>query len=139
MVPDCVPGVMDHWKILSLEMTSMEKGRPWPYLSVCAASSHDMAPVRMQHEGKIGPDGVRDILAAHFHSASMLSIHPIQDYLAIDEATARVDWENERVNNPADPNHHWRYRLHMPLEQLSAPISENMTKKVIALLKESNR
>ena len=49
MVPDCVPGVMDHWKILSLEMTQMDKGHGWPTLSVCATSSHDMSTLRMQN------------------------------------------------------------------------------------------
>ena len=25
---------------------------------------------------------------------------------------------DERINNPANPKHYWRYRMHLPLEQL---------------------
>ena len=139
MVPDCVPGVMDHWKILSLEMTSMEKGRPWPYLSVCATSSHDMESLRMQRQGNLSTDECRGILAAHFHSACMLAIHPLQDYLALDENLRRKDWQNERVNDPADPNNHWCYRVHMPLEELLSEKGDALVGKVQGLLKESNR
>lgn len=139
MVPDCVPGVMDHWKILSLEMTNMEKGRPWPYLSVCASSSHDMEPLRLQYKGKVNEFYIRNILAAHFHSASMLAIHPLQDYLALDPSLARKDWQNERVNDPANPNNHWCYRVHLPLEELNTEKAANLNTVVKALLKESNR
>ncbi|MBQ0006686.1 MAG: 4-alpha-glucanotransferase, partial [Alistipes sp.] len=51
MVPDCVPTVMEHEKILSLKMKGMEQEGDWKYLSVCATSSHDMDTLRMQsHE-----------------------------------------------------------------------------------------
>ena len=48
MVPDCVPGVMNHERILSLRMRGMEAEGPWKELSVCATSSHDMETLRMQ-------------------------------------------------------------------------------------------
>lgn len=48
MVPDCVPGVMDKEKVLSLKMRGMEAEGEWKYLSVCATSSHDMETLRMQ-------------------------------------------------------------------------------------------
>ena len=139
MVPDCVPGVMDHWKILSLEMVGMEKGRDWPYFSVCATSSHDMASLRMQRDGNLSTEECRNILADHFHSACMLAIHPLQDYLALDEGLRREDWQNERVNDPANPDNHWAYRVHFPLEQLMDKKADALTEKVKALLRESNR
>lgn len=87
MVPDCVPGVMDHWKILSLEMANMDKGHPWPALSVCATSSHDMPTLRMQHA----------------------EAHGGEDLAPVDA---------ERINQPADPDNHWRYRVHLDLRTL---------------------
>jgi 4-alpha-glucanotransferase len=30
----------------------------------------------------------------------------------------REDPSEERINNPANPNHYWNYRMHIPLEQL---------------------
>ncbi len=139
MVPDCVPGVMDHWKILSLEMVNMEKGRPWPYFSVCASSSHDMMPLRMERKGNLSCEECRNILAAHFHSASMLAIHPIQDYFALDGNFRREDWQNERVNDPSNPENHWAYRVHVPLEELVSERASGLNEVVKSLLKESNR
>lgn len=138
MVPDCVPGVMDHWKILTLEMTSMEKGRPWPYFSVCATSSHDMETLRMQH-GELTPEETIEILKAHLNSASMLAIFPLQDYLALDPVLRREDYTQERVNNPADPDHHWRYRVHLNLATLCKPAAKALNDKVAGIIRESGR
>ena len=123
MVPDCVPGVMNQLGILSLEMTMMEKGRPWPSLSVCATSSHDSATLRMQyaesHGGKDMPASeVKGSLQWHMNSDSMLAIFPLQDYLAMDESLRLKDFAAERINEPANPAHHWCYRVHFNLEKL---------------------
>ena len=141
MVPDCVPGVMDHESILSLEMANMDKGRPWPYLSVCATSSHDMATLRMQHaeegKGDLHPWEVRRILWDHLDSASMLAIFPLQDWVAMDPVLRREDFKNERINQPADSNHHWRYRFHRNIEDLMT--SPRFLSEIRALLKDSRR
>ena len=141
MVPDCVPGVMADERILSLEMACMDKGRPWPYLSVCATSSHDMSTLRMQHaeKGEGDPAGwqVRRILWNHLDSASMLAIFPLQDWVALDESVRRPDFEAERINQPADPHHHWRYRFHRDLRDLLSSGELNAT--IEGLLKDSGR
>lgn len=141
MVPDCVPGVMEHETILSLEMTTMDKGRPWPYLAVCATSSHDMATLRMQHAEKSGSDAepweVRRILWDHLSSAPMLAIFPLQDWVALDAKLRRSDYQNERINEPADPNHHWRYRMHIDAAELAKASKLNV--EIIGMLKDSNR
>ena len=130
MVPDCVNDVMADQRILSLEMSTMEKGRPWPYLSVCATSSHDMETVRMRHAldnggADMAVEEVRSLLDAHLTSASMLAIFPIQDYVALDEGFRRKDFMNERINQPADAHHHWRYRIHFDLKELLSADSLN--------------
>ena len=142
MVPDCVYDVMADQRILSLEMSTMEKGRPWPYLSVCATSSHDMETVRMRyaldHGGEDMPvEQVKALLNAHLTSASMLAIFPIQDYVALDEGFRRKDFMNERINQPADPHHHWRYRIHFNLKELLS--ADSLNSAVTAILKESGR
>jgi len=141
MVPDCVPGVMEHETILSLEMSNMDKGRPWPYLAVCASSSHDMATLRMQHAEEKGADmepwEVRRALWAHLESAPMLAIFPLQDWVALDGKLRRKDYENERINQPADPNHHWRFRMHLDAAELLKASSLNV--EIIGMLKDSNR
>ena len=143
MVPDCVPGVMDHWKILSLEMTQMDKGHGWPTLSVCATSSHDMSTLRMQNaeagKGDMAPWEVKRILWNHLNSRSMLAIFPLQDWVALDENLRRKDFMEERVNQPADPNHHWRFRFHLPISELTSKKASELNVQIEGLLKDSGR
>ena len=141
MVPDCVPGVMEHESILSLEMSNMDKGRPWPALAVCASSSHDMATLRMQfaeeHGRDMEPWEVRRALWNHLNSAPMLAIFPLQDWVALDGNLRRKDYENERINQPADPNHHWRWRFHRNMAELNGATALNT--EITGMLKDSGR
>ena len=137
MIPDCVPQVMEHERILSLEMPMMEKGRHWPYLSVCTTSSHDMDTLRMQQEGDRSPNECRQILRGVLASASILAILPLQDWLSLDGEHRRADAQAERINQPADPHHHWRYRLHFNVEELRSLTALNA--EISALLADSRR
>ena len=141
MVPDCVEGVMAHETILSLEMANMDKGRPWPELAVCATSSHDMATLRMQFSEENGRDmepwEVRRTIWGHLDSAPMLAIFPLQDWIALDGGLRRKDFMNERINQPADPAHHWRYRMHISLETLRD--ATGLCTEITGLIKDSRR
>ena len=118
MVPDCLPGVMEHEKILSLKMRGYDG--PTRTLSVCATSSHDTATLRMTCPEDPSPETVRGMLAEVLAYPSMLAIFPIQDWLALSGELRNPD-RNERINEPADPHHHWRWRLHLDLSVLSYP------------------
>ncbi|MEL7147751.1 MAG: 4-alpha-glucanotransferase, partial [Bacteroidota bacterium] len=148
MVPDCVPGVMDHLKILSLAIQRMPNDSSkefWhpadtPYFSVCSTSSHDMSTIRgwweedrdaiqRFYENILGhhqqqapyfcePDVAKDIIVQHLFSPSMWAIFPIQDLLATDGNLRRESPDDERINVPANPQHYWRYRLHLTTEDL---------------------
>ena len=137
MVPDCVPGVMDHEKILSLEMQRMEKGRPWPYLSVVATSSHDMTSIRLWNSNDKTPEECRNILKAHLDACSMLAIFPLQDWLSMDGSLRWPNPAEERINDPADPDNRWCWRMHLTTGQLldNAAFCE----EVAALVKGSGR
>lgn len=137
MVPDCVSGVMEHERILSLEMSMMDKGRPWPYLSVCATSSHDMATVRMQQVEDPEPWECKQILWSYLESASMLAVFPLQDWLALDGKVRLKDRMAERINCPENPHHHWRYRMHIGVEKLAS--CKGMNLDIEGLLKDSGR
>lgn len=137
MVPDCVPGVMDKERILSLRMRGMDCKGEWKSLSVCATSSHDMETLRMQCETDPEPSEVRGMLADYLASPSMLAIFPLQDWLALDKDIRRPDRNEERVNQPADPRHHWRFRLHLDIDTLSAETALN--NQILSLLQESHR
>ena len=147
MVPACVPEVMNELGILSLEVQRMPKnprlefGIPdaYPYLSVATPSSHDTSTIRGWWEEDPGktrkfyndllgnpgeppeectPEIVRQVILQHLHSPSMWCVFPIQDLLGMDEKLRLADPHAERINQPANPNHYWRYRLHVSLEEL---------------------
>ncbi len=147
MIPDCVPGVLEQLQILSLEIQRMPKTpaaefadtRAYPYRSVCATSTHDMSGLRLWWEedpdrsgrlaGKVlGESGPAPPKAAagrgekfgrmHLDSPSMLCILPLQDWLATDAELRRADPSGERINDPSNPRHYWRYRMHLSLERL---------------------
>ena len=137
MIPQCVHEVMNHERILTLEMPQMQKGRPWPYLSVCATSSHDLETLRMQKEDDRTPQECEAILRENLNTVSMLAIFPIQDWLSIDAGLRREDFMSERINYPADPQNRWKYRLHINLEDLARETV--FANRVAELIKSSNR
>lgn len=147
MVPACVPVVMNELGILSLEVQRMPKdskktfGHPadYPYLSVATPSSHDTSTLRGWWEenaaksqkfyneilGQHGlaphnctPEIVRQIIVQHLYSPSMWAVFPLQDLLGTDEKLRMENPHAERINNPGNPNHYWRYRMHLNLEDL---------------------
>ena len=147
MVPGCVPEVMNQLGILSLEIQRMPKQsdveffnpEKAPYLSVVTPSTHDMSTVRgwwqenretTQHfyNSVLGQSGEapyycepwinRAIILQHLFSPAMWSIFQIQDLLGISGELRRASPQDERINIPANPQHYWRYRMHLNLEQL---------------------
>lgn len=147
MIPDCVPAVMSQLQILSLEIQRMPKdpkvefGNPYnyPFLSVCTTSTHDMGGIRQwweenrdktQHfyNSMLGQEGAAPyyaepwlcdiIVSQHLESPSMLTILPWQDWMSIDGKLRRENPGDEQINVPANPKHYWRYRMHIPVEQL---------------------
>ena len=149
LVPSCVPNVMYQLGMLSLEVQRMPKANhktffhpnDAPYLSVVTPSSHDTSTIRgwweedrsktqqfYNHEiGQWGEAPLhceawinKAILLQHLYSPAMWAIFQLQDYLGVDESIRRSDPNEERINVPANPNHYWRYRMHLNLEDMIA-------------------
>jgi 4-alpha-glucanotransferase len=147
MVPHSVPEVMQQLGILSLEIQRMPKNpqteffhpKDAPYLSVITPSSHDMSTIRGWWEESrertqrffnevLGESGDapffcepwvnRAIVLQHLYSPAMWSIFQLQDLLGMNDELRRQDPHEERINQPANPNHFWNYRMHLNLEQL---------------------
>ena len=149
MVPASVPGVMRQLGILGLNIQRMpgspdvEFGRPSdaPYLSVVTTGSHDMPVLRawweqdhvrsqryfettLGHWRQLAPYYcepwvVREVLAQHLHSPAMWAIFPLQDLLGMDAHLRRPNPHDEYINDPGNPQNFWKYRLHLPLEELA--------------------
>ena len=157
MIPDCVPEVMSKLQILSLEIQRMPKdpksefGDTWhyPYFSVCTTSTHDMPGIRAWWESDqaqsqrffnnvLGEHGQAPFYAepwicdkivwSHLASPSMLCILPLQDWLSTDGELRRQNPNEEQINEPSNPTHYWRYRMHMTAEALLA--SETFNNKI---------
>lgn len=166
MIPACVPEVMKHLNIISLEIQTMPKdpsqtfGNPawYPYSCVCTTSTHDMNPIRAWWEEdhhttqkyynealgcqgiapeKCGPWICRNILEQHLWSPAMLVILPLQDWLSIDPGLRRENPADERINVPAICPYYWRYRMHITLDQLLEADAFNAD--VAAMVKNSGR
>ncbi len=147
MVPHCVPDVMQRLGILSLEIQRMPKKSTTeffhpndaPYMSVVTPSTHDMSTIRgwWQEDrvktqrfyntimGRYGeapyfcePWVNKEIVVEHLYCPAMWSIFQLQDLMGINEKIRRQNPEDERINVPANPNHYWRYRMHLTLEDL---------------------
>jgi len=63
----------------------------------------------------------------HLNSPAMWSVFQIQDILGIDNSLRRENPNDERINIPANPQHYWRYRMHISLEALIASTAFNET------------
>ncbi len=164
MIPDCVASVMEELKILSLEIqrmpksTSVEFGDPkhYPYLCVCTTSTHDMNPIRAWWEEDREVSGrfyhlycggeapwfcepwlCEKIVKDHLESPAMLTILPLQDWLSIDGDLRVSDPHSERINVPANSRHYWRYRLHLPIEDLCR--ADAFNSRLIGLIFHSGR
>ncbi|MDQ2794452.1 MAG: 4-alpha-glucanotransferase [Bacteroidota bacterium] len=148
MVPASVPGVMKELGMLGLNVQRMpanpetEFSHPndAAYLSVVTPSSHDTSTIRgwweedrvrtqrffetiLGHWREVAPFYcepwvAREILVQHLHSPAMWAIFPLQDLLAIDGQLRRANPHDEQINVPGNPTHFWKYRLHLPLEEL---------------------
>lgn len=147
MVPSCVPSVMKELNILSLEIENMPKdfgndfGNPYAYpqMSVCTISSHDTHTLRgwweddpnraqryynnVLHLWDKAPEQLPGwmaemAIARNLGSSSALCILTLQDWLGIDERLRNPDARSERINEPANPRHYWRWRMHLNLEDL---------------------
>ena len=162
MVPTCVAWVMEKLRILSLEVQSMPKASNTAftclsdsaYRSVCTPTTHDMPTLRqwwdedsgraqcyyntVLHRGGAAPHPLpgwlaHDILAHQLESPSMLCVLSIQDWMAIDEKLRLPDAMAERINIPSDPQHYWRYRMHVNLDDLlhNDDFKENVSELVL--------
>lgn len=147
MVPHCVPDVMQQLGILSLEIQRMPKKsgaeffhpKDAPYLSVVTPASHDMSTIRgwweedsfktrrfynqlLNHKGDAPeycePAINKEIVVQQLYSPAMWCVFQLQDLMGISALIRRKNPEEERINNPSDPEHYWNYRMHINLEDL---------------------
>ena len=166
MLPNCVAPVLDQLRILTLEIQSMPKQNGFefahldgnPYRSVATFATHDMSPLRLwweenpertqryfvtmlQKQGR-APEHLpahlaEEIIARHLYSPSMLCMLGIQDWLAMDGELRYKNPREERINVPSDSYNHWKYRMHLTIEQLLG--ADKYNNKVRTMITRSKR
>ncbi|XP_039000486.1 4-alpha-glucanotransferase DPE2-like [Hibiscus syriacus] len=147
LIPACVHPVMQELGLIGLRIQRMpsdpdlEFGIPshYSYMTVCAPSCHDCSTLRAWWEedeerrrrffnsvmgcdgfppDQCVPDVVHFVIRQHAEAPSMWAIFPLQDLLALkDKYTTRPAAE-ETINDPTNPKHYWRYRVHVTMESL---------------------
>ncbi|KAG6552731.1 hypothetical protein Mapa_005678 [Marchantia paleacea] len=161
MVPACVAPVLEELGLLGLRIQRMpsepgqEFGIPaeYDYMTVCAASCHDCSTLRAWWEEDEGRRAryfknvlsysdtppancdarvAHSILQQHLDSPSVWSIFPIQDYMALKEEYAKRPAKEETINDPTNPKHYWRFRLHVTMEEILQDLD------LIATIREMN-
>ncbi|XP_057505875.1 4-alpha-glucanotransferase DPE2 [Actinidia eriantha] len=147
LVPSCVYPVMQELGLIGLRIQRMpsepglEFGIPsqYSYMSVCAPSCHDCSTLRAWWEEDeerrcrffktvAGSDGLPPsqcvpeiayfVLRQHVEAPSMWAIFPLQDLLALKEEYTTRPAAEETINDPTNPKHYWRFRVHVTLESL---------------------
>ena len=167
MIPNCVPQVLKEIDLLTLEIQRMSKNpeteflqaADTPYYSVNSPSTHDMSPVRLwwqeskkayiqrfyneelKHYGA-APDIcsieiLEQIIQQHLDLPSMWTVLPISDILGMDEQLQHPNPLVERINEPSNPQHYWRYRMHISMEELID--NERFGRKLNDMITKSGR
>ena len=60
----------------------------------------------------------RAVIGQHLASPSVLAVFPLQDLMALSQRYCGRPAEEESINNPTVAKHYWRWRSHVPLEDL---------------------
>lgn len=166
MVPEMVGPLLHELEILTLQVQRMParinqhfaNPSKAPYLSVVMPSTHDMSPLRawwqeahvnrelFWHE-QLGMTGSisqsmnetlsQAIIASHLQSPAMWAIFLLQDLFAFQSDLTNSDPNGERINDPANPNHVWDYRMHISIENLQQHVA--FKNKLQSLLQQTQR
>lgn len=166
MVPDFTEEVLHSLDIISLQVQQMPKDinsmfsdtTNANYESVVMPATHDMQPIRLWWEKNknlaqvfynnvLNEQGVapyfcepwvcKKIIEAHLQSPAMWSIFLLQDLWAIDGNIRRPNPAEERINDPANADNVWNYRMHISVEDLLK--QEGFNAEIKKLIKESGR
>ncbi|HMQ08319.1 MAG TPA: 4-alpha-glucanotransferase [Saprospiraceae bacterium] len=165
MIPATVPEVMKELNIIPLEIQRMPKGNwrfgnplAYAYLSVASPSCHDMSTIRGWWEGNrdiahafffeyMGMRGrlpeqcqseiVEYINREHLLSPAILAIFPLQDLLGMDDDLKKENAFSEQINEPSNPDHYWRYRMHLNMEELA--VNQSFMSRIENMVRYSGR
>jgi len=154
MIPDGVSEVMKRLGIFSLEVQRMPKNvgqelvnpQEVDYGCVYTTGTHDMPTLRgwLGNCDNIDNDHYNDydckitgIVSEALKANAALVILPLQDYLDTMKSLQSPDPNDDFINNPADAQNKWRYRIRCALEDIID--NEKLNSKLKKNVTESHR
>ena len=167
MIPACVHPIMEELGLIGLRIQRMpsevdaEFGDPsiYPYMTVSSPSSHDTSTLRAWYEEDVErrqryfckalsgeesgapdvctPEIAASVVQQHLESPAVLAIFPLQDLMAMSTAITHRPAKEETINDPTNPEHYWRYRVHVSIEELAT--DQGLKKTLRNLLLSSGR
>ena len=166
MVPPFTEKILADLNILSLQIQQMPKTdkeqfsdtHNAKYPCVVMPATHDMAPIRLWWEQNktsaqlffniilkesgeapyfCEPWVCKKIIELHLQSPAMWSVFLLQDLMAVDGKIRRAIPAEERINDPANPNQIWNYRMHVTIEELMR--ADDLNQQIKEMIKESGR
>ena len=167
MIPSCVHPVMEELGIIGLRIQRMpselglefDNVANYPYMTVASPSSHDTSTLRGWYESdaerrqryyfkvlggddalppeKCTPNIAETVILQHLNSPSVLAIFPMQDLMALSAPLATRPAVEETINDPTNPEHYWRYRMHVSVEDLDK--DQHLKEKIKHLMLLSGR
>ncbi|XP_057770458.1 4-alpha-glucanotransferase DPE2 [Salvia miltiorrhiza] len=166
LIPSCVHPVMQELGLIGLRIQRMpnepglEFGVPsqYSYMTVCAPSCHDCSTLRAWWEedeerrrkffkamlgsdmlppDRCTPEIAQFVLRQHVEAPSMWAIFPLQDLLALKEEYTTRPAVEETINDPTNPKHYWRFRVHVTVESLQK--DKELVSAIKDLIRSSGR
>eukprot|EP01156_Anaeramoeba_ignava_P014473 Anaeramoba_ignava/a609284_25.p1 GENE.a609284_25~~a609284_25.p1 ORF type:complete len:1053 (+),score=371.42 a609284_25:19-3177(+) len=165
--PQCLDPILKEMQIPGMKIERMSSNtsespfdnpKKFDYMSMTSTSTHDSENIREWWEitdnrkyywNKIlhnfgDPPKIADIqvctqiIKQNLESDSMICIIPIQDWFSINPDLRIENPKDERINYPPDRNHHWKYQIQIPVEDL---INEypSFTNKISRMIDSSDR
>jgi len=166
MVPEFVKPILSSLRILSLSVFQMSSARnrffsnpaDAPYDCVVMPGTHDMPTIRewwetdrdragffweqeLKEKGEVAefcePWISKRIIEMHLKSPAMLRVFLLQDVLGISGQLRRANPFEERINDPSDDHHEWRYRMHIPISAIEN--NKEFRKEIKSMIRENMR
>lgn len=69
---------------------------------------------------KCTPAVMAAVIKQHLDASSMWAIFPLQDMMGLSSSYSQRPAAEETINDPTNPRHYWRFRVHVCLEDLLA-------------------
>lgn len=137
--PFLEPGQVDYYNVITTSTHDSESLRGWweSHPNERTVLFRELLHQKGTPLGALHPYLAEKTNRAFLQSPAMLSILPLQDWMAMDGRLHLLPATDERINNPAMIPNYWKYRMPITLQKLVS--EESLTLKISNIVQESQR